>query len=269
MMWPLLIQSHSSCHCAGSGSKKRTRLTRPSIKLGCLARYQVVHREGSDLVTITYTEHRHINAAGELCHGKDVQDATAVTCHLSREAKATIAAHLAAGVPPARIIESESSSVPACCETCMLNMCFHLVGAVVQDGCIRGMLNGGFTREQAAAAMILGNNVPRDHGVTEQDIANVQKTLHDDQNNWQLDNDDATSVEAAMRKAPDTVFAYRRQVVKLGVQKVALALGFLSSFMLAALLAFGHGSPVIIDSTFATNKYMVSFVLYTACKAAA
>jgi hypothetical protein len=41
------------------------------------------------------------------------------------------------------------------------------------------------------------------------------------------------------------------------LQVQSLILGFLTMFMLAALLTFGHGAPVIIDSTFGTNKYMV------------
>jgi hypothetical protein len=51
--------------------------------------------------------------------------------------------------------------------------------------------------------------------------------------------------------------AYRPQIVEGGEQKQAFVWGFNSVFSLAALLEFGHDQPVLLDSIFGTNQYMV------------
>jgi hypothetical protein len=128
---------------------------------------------------------------------------------------------------------------------------------VWRDRCIQRYLDEGWNREQAAAHMVTQNNVPRDHCLTPQDVANIHHTMEIEQGLWHLDPDDAVSVKKQMDAAPDTVFSFRKQVVVAKKQIVALVLGLMTGFMLAAILAFGHGMPVIIDSTFGTNKYMV------------
>jgi hypothetical protein len=105
--------------------------------------------------------------------------------------------------------------------------------------------------------MVTKNNVPRDHCLTPQDVANIQHTVEIEQGLWHQDADDAVSVQKQMEADPDRVFSFRKQVVVGKKQIVALVLGLMTGFMLAAILAFGHGMPVIIDSTFGTNKYMV------------
>jgi hypothetical protein len=105
-------------------------------------------------------------------------------------------------------------------------------------------------------AMLMGQNrVPRDWKVTIKDIRNVVGAEFDEV--VRLDPDDAASVDRHARESACT-FVYRPQIMENEKQTQSFAWGFNTSPTLAALLEYGHEQPVILDSTFGTNKYMVS-----------
>jgi hypothetical protein len=83
------------------------KTTGRSVKLGCTARFNVVIQEDSGMAVVTYTQHRHVDAAGLPCHDAGVRDACGLACAQSQERIDFVAAHLVQGVAVPRIIERE------------------------------------------------------------------------------------------------------------------------------------------------------------------
>jgi hypothetical protein len=118
----------------------------------------------------------------------------------------------------------------------------------------RHLLAAGQTLAQVDAMVLTHNRIPRDWKVSVKDIHNVVGRETDGA--VRLDPDDAVSVHKHAQNA-DVTYVYRPQIVEGGEQKQSFVWGFNSVFSLAALLEFGHDQPVLLDSTFGTNQYMV------------
>jgi hypothetical protein len=104
-------------------------------------------------------------------------------------------------------------------------------------------------------AMILAHNrLPRNWKVTIKDIQNVAGA--DAQAAVRLDPADAVSVELHANN-PKHTYVFRRQIVEDNEQTQKIVWGFNTECTLAELLEYGDQQPVVIDSTFGTNQYMV------------
>jgi hypothetical protein len=79
-----------------------------SLKVGCTARFNVVIKELSGMAVVTYTQHRHVDAAGLPCHDAGVLNIRGgLSCGQSQERIDFVAALLVQGVAVSRIIERE------------------------------------------------------------------------------------------------------------------------------------------------------------------
>jgi hypothetical protein len=112
-----------------------------------------------------------------------------------------------------------------------------------------------WSMEQVEASIMASAHVPRDWAATQKDVRNAVGS--DGQELVRLDPEDIISIEAHARNDQDKTYVYQAQVIENGVQVVPIVWGFGTATLLAALLEYGHDQPVVIDSTFGTNKYMV------------
>jgi hypothetical protein len=220
------------------------------LKVDCQCHFSVTCYKEKPEVQITYHQAGHVDINGRICHGPAAKKATYHKGRLSDEFRDFVRALALRGVPFAKILEGKLQCLFS--ESCRADAA-PLQAAWYQH-MARHMLLEGWTMSQIDVMVLGHNHLPRDWKVSVKDIRNV--VGRDAQAVVRLDPDDALSVEQHAKNA-DNTYVYRRQIVEDNEQKQTFVWGFNTPCTLAALLEFGHEQPVVIDSTFGTNQYMV------------
>jgi hypothetical protein len=97
----------------------------------------------------------------------------------------------------------------------------------------------------------------RDDLITKRDLYNLKK--HIDQDTWMYDNNDQSSIRKWIDQNPERVVFHQEYYAGPLEQEFILALQ--SPWQRAQMIHLSHGTVLCLDSTFATNKYAVFFLL--------
>ena len=116
--------------------------------------------------------------------------------------------------------------------------------------------------EEAAdkARQLLEKEPPRDWFISRSDVSNLKELLA--RGTWKGDAEDAQAVDGWVKAQPDDVFIYQPQVTRPGpggkpVEVQPFILGIQTDFMRKMAVKYGSRGPMVMDSTFGTNRMMV------------
>ena len=170
----------------------------------------------------TYHQMLHVNLSGIFCHGSTkIGHKSRFSSHLSVHVRAFIMCHLRLGLSiPQIMVKHKKRFMEAC------------------------------TR---------GEELTRDHFISEQDIRNVAGRLAIE--TYKRDNNDAKSVRMWVQQHPGLVFFYKESGVHvrgaITRDNIPFTIGIQTAWQEEMMLKHGHKKTVSIDATFATNENKV------------
>jgi len=110
------------------------------------------------------------------------------------------------------------------------------------------------------ARQLLEKAPPRDWFISRSDVGNLKELLA--RGTWKGDAEDAQAVDGWVKARPGDVLIYQQQVTRPGpggkpVELQPFILGIQTDFMRKMAVKYGSRGPMVMDSTFGTNRMMV------------
>ena len=175
-----------------------------------------------DIAEVTYHQMLHVNLSGIFRHGSTkTGHKSRFSSHLSVHVREFIMCHLRLGLSIPQIMVKHRKRFMEACER--------------------------------------GEELTRDHFISEQDIRNVAGRLAIETYKW--DNNDAKSVRMWVQQHPSLVFYYKESGVHvrgtITRDNIPFTIGIQTPWQEEMMLKHGHKKAVSMDATFATNENKV------------
>ncbi len=259
------------------GQRRSKAKAGESIKVGCQFSMRVtMYRACPDWACVRVKHLEHMDVAGAPCHGAACTAVAgsrlARAAHVTPRTREWVRQQLVSGVLEARIVQGTWETMvglgefydggPREKDPCRLAAAENRARHVRQVRMARGCSEGEAMSELALRP-------PRDLFLSTADVQNVKAEL--EKATWRRDPDEAVSVRLMHAERPGDFLVYQEQTLAATDGPSAATAGtgeleqlqpFLAGVTTGALMhqaaAWGHDRPVLLDSTFSTNKHMVS-----------
>jgi hypothetical protein len=172
-------------------------------------------------VVLIYTECRHIDKCGGMCHGKNA---------VGRPETFKYAPHLSFDIHAS-------------------------VEKMIEDGFNVTMVWDKFISDVEHQSGELFTGVTRDTLMMRKDISNIYHNIR--KKEYMKDESDPTSVDCWYNQFPDSFFFYQKQNI---VQNIPFIIGIQTHWMRSMMVRYSHNNAMSMDSTFSTNMYGVRMI---------
>jgi hypothetical protein len=172
-------------------------------------------------VVLMYTECRHIDKCGGMCHGKNA---------VGRPETFKYAPHLSFDIHAS-------------------------VEKMIEDGFNVTMVWDKFISDVEHQSGELFTGVTRDTLMMRKDISNIYHNIR--KKEYMKDESDPTSVDCWYNQFPDSFFFYQKQNI---VQNIPFIIGIQTHWMRSMMVRYSHNNAMSMDSTFSTNMYGVRMI---------